>query len=80
MQSYKEGSHIQQEGIGKPTPRQKEVLQLLAEGYSAKEIADTLCISPRTVEFHKYKMMEQLNVKTSAELVGYAIKHGIVLV
>jgi len=80
MQSYKEGSHLQREGIGKLTPRQKEVLQLLAEGHSAKEIADTLCISPRTVEFHKYKMMEQLNVKTSAELVGYAIKHGIVLV
>lgn len=80
MQSYKEGSHLQQEGIGKLTPRQKEVLQLLAEGNSAKEIADTLCISPRTVEFHKYKMMEQLNIKTSAELVGYAIKHGIVLV
>lgn len=80
MQSYKEGFHLQQEGIGKLTPRQKEVLQLLAEGHSAKEIADTLCISPRTVEFHKYKMMEQLNIKTSAELVGYAIKHGIVMV
>ena len=80
MQSYKEGFHPQREGIGKLTPRQKEVLQLFAEGHSAKEIADTLCISPRTVEFHKYKMMEQLNVKTSAELVGYAIKHGIVLV
>jgi len=80
MQSYKEGSHLQHEGIGKLTPRQKEVLQLLAEGHSAKEIADTLCISPRTVEFHKYKMMEQLNVKTNAELMGYAIKHGIVTV
>lgn len=80
MQSYKEGVHLQQAGIGKLTPRQKEVLQLLAEGHSAKEIADILCISPRTVEFHKYKMMEQLNLKTSAELVGYAIKHGIVMV
>ena len=80
MQSYKEGSHIQQEDFGKLTPRQKEVLQLLAEGHSAKEIADILYISPRTVESHKYKMMEQLNVKTSAELVGYAIRHGIVMV
>jgi DNA-binding NarL/FixJ family response regulator len=80
MQSYKEGSHLQQESIGKLTPRQKEVLQLLAEGHSAKKIADIMCISPRTVESHKYKMMEQLNVKTSAELVGYAIKHGIVMV
>jgi DNA-binding NarL/FixJ family response regulator len=80
MQSYKEGSHLQQESIGKLTPRQKEVLQLLAEGHSAKKIADIMCISPRTVESHKYKMMEQLNVKTSAELVGYAIRHGIVMV
>jgi len=80
MQSYKEGSHIQQEDFGKLTPRQKEVLQLLAEGHSAQEIADILCISPRTVESHKYKMMEQLNVKTSAELMGYAIRHGIVMV
>jgi len=80
MQSYKEGSRPQQEGIGKLTSRQKEVLQLLTEGHSSKEIADILCISPRTVESHKYKMMEQLNVKTSAELVGYAIKHGIVMV
>lgn len=80
MQSYKEGSHLQQESIGKLTPRQKEVLQLLAEGHSAKKIADIMCISPRTVESHKYKMMEQLNVKTSAELVGYAIRHGVVMV
>ena len=80
MQSYKEGSRPQQEDISKLTPRQKEVLQLLAEGHSAKEIADILCISPRTVESHKYKIMEQLNVKTSAELVRYAIKHGIVMI
>ena len=60
------------------TPRQREVLQLLAEGRSAKDIADTLCISPRTVEFHKYRMMEELNIKTTAELVRYAVKHGIV--
>ena len=79
MQSYKEGSRPQQEDISKLTPRQKEVLQLLAEGHSAKEIADILCISPRTVESHKYKMMEHLNVKTSAELVGFAIRHGIVM-
>ena len=80
MQSYKEGYRPQQEDTSKLTPRQKEVLQLLAEGHSAKETADILCISPRTVESHKYKMMEQLNVKTSAELVRYAIKHGIVMI
>jgi DNA-binding NarL/FixJ family response regulator len=53
LQTYKEGNHIQQEGPDTLTPRQREVLQLLAEGHSAKEIADILCISPSTVEFHK---------------------------
>ena len=57
--------------------RQEEILQLLAEGKSAKEIGSILNISARTVEFHKYRIMEQLNIKTSAELVQYAIKHGL---
>jgi DNA-binding NarL/FixJ family response regulator len=60
------------------TPRQREVLQLLAEGRSAKEVAATLEISPRTVEFHKYQMMETLKIRTSAELVHFAVKHGLV--
>jgi DNA-binding NarL/FixJ family response regulator len=60
------------------TPRQREVLQLFAEGYSAKEIAATLGISPRTAEFHKYRMMELLKVQTGAELIRYAIRHGII--
>ena len=60
------------------TPRQREVLQLLAEGRSAKEIASILNISARTVEFHKYRMMDALGLKTVAELIRYAIKHGIV--
>jgi DNA-binding NarL/FixJ family response regulator len=60
------------------TPRQREVLQLLAEGRSMKEIAALLEISPRTVAFHKYEMMVQLNVKTSAELVQYAVRHHVV--
>jgi DNA-binding NarL/FixJ family response regulator len=60
------------------TPRQKEILQLMAEGKSAKEMASVLGISARTVEFHKYKLMESLGLKTSAELVHYAIKSGIV--
>ena len=59
------------------TPRQREVLQLVAEGRSAREIAGILEISPRTVEFHKYRMMEELQVQTNAELIQYAIKHGI---
>ena len=61
------------------TPRQREVLQLLAEGYSAKEIAAILGISSRTAEFHKYRMMEMLKVNTGAELIRYAIGHGIIL-
>ena len=60
------------------SPRQREVLQLLAEGKSAKEIAAILNISTRTAEFHKYRMMEQLKIKTSAELVQYAVKQGLV--
>jgi DNA-binding NarL/FixJ family response regulator len=60
------------------TARQREVLQLIAEGRSSKEIAEILHVSPRTVEFHKYRMMEALGVKSTAELVQYAVKHGIV--
>jgi DNA-binding NarL/FixJ family response regulator len=60
------------------TPRQREILQLLAEGRSAKEIGGTLAISARTVEFHKYQMMETLGLHTNAELVHFALKHGIV--
>jgi len=59
------------------TLRQREVLQLLAEGRSAKEIGATLGVSARTVEFHKYQMMEKLNLHTNAELVHFALKHGI---
>jgi DNA-binding NarL/FixJ family response regulator len=62
----------------KLTSRQHEVLQLLAEGRSMKEIATVLDLTPRTVAFHKYRMMEQLNVRTTAELIQYAVKHHIV--
>jgi len=70
--------HTRKDPIRKLTPRQREVLQLLAEGKSAREIAELLFVSPRTVEFHKYKIMEELSVKTSAELTQYAIRLGIV--
>jgi DNA-binding NarL/FixJ family response regulator len=58
--------------------REREVLQLLAEGKSMKEVAAILDISPRTVEFHKYRIMELLGLKTLAELIQHAIKHGII--
>ena len=60
------------------TTRQRETLQLVAEGFSAKEIADQLKVSHRTIEFHKAKVMEQLNLHTTADLVRYAIAHGLV--
>jgi DNA-binding NarL/FixJ family response regulator len=59
--------------------REREVLQLLAEGKSMKEVAAVLDISPRTVEFHKYRIMELLRVKTNAELVQQAIKLGLIV-
>ena len=65
------------EGAKPLTPRQREILQLLAEGRSAKAIANDLAISARTVEFHKYQMMEMNGLHSSAELIHFAIKHGI---
>lgn len=62
------------------TSRQREILQLLAEGRSAKEIATLLDISARTVEFHKYHMMDILGLHNNAELILFAIKHGLVVV
>jgi DNA-binding NarL/FixJ family response regulator len=62
------------------TPRQREILQLLVKGGSAKEIANSLQISPRTVEFHKYQMMEALHIHNNAELMLYAVKNGLVSV
>jgi DNA-binding NarL/FixJ family response regulator len=60
------------------TARRREILQLLADGCSAKEIARRLDISPRTVEFHKYQMMECLGLHSAAQLVRWAIKEGLV--
>jgi DNA-binding CsgD family transcriptional regulator len=60
------------------SPRQREVLQLLAEGRTMKEIARTLKITPRTVAFHKYGIMKQLGVRSTAELVKAALKLGVV--
>jgi DNA-binding NarL/FixJ family response regulator len=60
------------------TSRQREILQLLAEGRSAKEIATSLEISARTVEFHKYHMMEVLGLRNNAALIMFAVKHGLV--
>ena len=60
------------------TARQREVLQMLAEGKQMKEIAFILHISRRTVRFHKYRVMEELGITTNSGLVQYAIKHAII--
>ena len=60
------------------TTRQREVLQLFAEGKSAKEVAATLGISARTAENHKARIMTQLRLRSTSELVQYAIRHGLI--
>ena len=67
-------------GDGRPalTIRQREIVQLVAEGHSMKEVASILNIAPRTVAFHKYRIMEQLRIRTTAELIQFAIKNHIV--
>jgi DNA-binding NarL/FixJ family response regulator len=62
--------------VRKLTLRQREILRLLVDGHSAKAIAARLDISPRTVEFHKYAMMETLGVTTTAELIRFALQSG----
>ncbi len=64
-------------GAGTLTPRQRDVVRLLAEGRTMKEAAATLGVSPRTVETHKYQSMEALGLKTTAELIRYALEHGL---
>lgn len=59
------------------TLRQREVLQLVAEGRTMKEIADILCVSVKTVEFHKTRISKQLGMHTTAELTKYALSHGL---
>ena len=67
-------SHTHQEPL---TLRQREVLQLLAEGKSMKEAANALNVTPRTIAFHKYSMMEHLGITRNSELVRYATQSGL---
>lgn len=71
-------SRVQKGKAAALTLRQREVLQLLAEGKSMKEAADTLSVTPRTIAFHKYTMMERLGFRTTAELVQHAVTIGLV--
>jgi DNA-binding CsgD family transcriptional regulator len=65
-------------GLDALTARQREVLRLIAEGRSMKQAAAALQVSPRTVAFHKYRMMRQLHFRTSAELLLFAMRTGLV--
>jgi DNA-binding NarL/FixJ family response regulator len=74
--ALREGPAAAADPITRLTLRQREILQLLAVGLSAKQVAAKLDISPRTVEFHKYQMMETLGAKSSAELIRFAVRQG----
>ena len=78
MHAVRNGASPGANPVAALTPRQREILQLLAEGKSAKEIAAVLSLSARTVEDHKYRLMEQLRIENSAELIHFAIKNGLV--
>jgi DNA-binding NarL/FixJ family response regulator len=67
-----------QQPLKQITQREGEVLQLLAEGMSMKQVADVLEVRPGTVAYHKYKMMEKLNIKTTAELITFAMKRQMI--
>jgi DNA-binding NarL/FixJ family response regulator len=78
VDSIRRGTPAGADALGELTPRQREVLQLVAEGRSAKEIAALLRISRRTAEFHKARLMEVLGLQTTAELIQYALRAGII--
>ncbi len=80
LRSYREEGPRPPDATRRLTPRQREVLQLSAEGRSAKEVASLLHISTRTAEFHRARIMKVLGVRTTAELVQYAISNGIISV
>jgi DNA-binding NarL/FixJ family response regulator len=78
VDSFRRGTPTGADALSELTPRQREVLQLVAEGRSAKEIAALLHISRRTAEFHKARLMEVLGLQTTAELVQYALRVGLI--
>ncbi|MHC5541687.1 response regulator [Singulisphaera rosea] len=78
--SYRDEAAQPSDQTPRLTPRQREVLQLSAEGRSAKEVASLLHISPRTAEFHRARILKTLGIRTTAELVQYAIRNGLISV
>jgi DNA-binding NarL/FixJ family response regulator len=80
LRSYRDGDAEKNDSSHRITARQREVLQLFAEGRSAKEVAAVLKISTRTAEVHKARILEALGLQNTAELVQYAIRNGIISV
>ena len=72
------GKHPKQDQSSPLTPRQREVLQLIAEGQTMKEVASILKISPRTAESHKYEIMQVLGLQNTAELIQYALRSKLI--
>ena len=77
LERLADGQRRQQEPEQLLSPRQLDVLRLLVKGHSAKAIAKQLGISPRTVEYHKYRTMKQVGVQTTAELIEFAVKEKL---
>jgi DNA-binding NarL/FixJ family response regulator len=80
LQSYRDGDSASHAAPQRLTARQREVLQLVAEGRSAKQVAAALRVSVRTAEAHKANIMTVLDLRSTAELVQYAIRNGIISV
>ena len=80
LDSYRTNDSGEDDSMHRLTPRQREVLQLIAEGHSAKQIAELLKISTRTAESHRANILEALGLQSTAELVQYAIRNGIISV
>ena len=78
VESYVQRTGREAQPLAALTPRQREILQLIAEGNSTKEIASRLALSVKTVETHRSQLMERLSIRGVAGLVRYAIRHGLV--
>lgn len=78
VESYVQRTGREAQPLAALTPRQREILQLIAEGNSTKEIASRLALSVKTVETHRSQLMERLGIRGVAGLVRYAIRHGLV--
>jgi DNA-binding NarL/FixJ family response regulator len=77
LEAMRSGDAVGDDPVRKLTLRQREILRLLVDGHSAKAIAARLDISPRTVEFHKYSMMETLGISSNAELIRFALENRV---